>query len=242
MAKTKTKKLKNLKTRGKKDKQKENWQHTSNPATGQPHQPSQTWRKSAKKSAKRVDKLRNIFRNVRLWKKVIFLGTLSAISLWLFWRIPLPTKLSKEEVPVSTKLFDRNGKLIYEIYADKKSTPVKLDELPDYVRESTIAIEDKDFYKHYGISFTGVMRAAYKTYFGKNAKDLTLAEAALLAGLPAAPSYYSPFGARPEFSKGRQETVLKRMVEDGYITKKEADKAKDEELKYAEPEDLRAPT
>jgi len=314
MAKTKTKKLKNLKTRGQKDKEIEKLLHKSQSATRQTRQPSQTWRKSAKKSAKRVDKLRNIFRNVRLWKKVIFLGTLSAISLWLFWRIPLPTKLSKEEVPVSTKLFDRNGKLIYEIYADKKSTPVKLDELPDYVRESTIAIEDKDFYKHYGISFTGVMRAAYKTlikqklqggstltqqliknalltpertlkrkirefaltlvvetiyskdqilemylnqipyggtsygigaasetYFGKNAKDLTLAEAALLAGLPAAPSYYSPFGARPEFSKGRQETVLKRMVEDGYITQEEADKAKDEELKYAEPEDLRAP-
>ena len=289
MAKTKTKKLKNLKTKESRNKK---------------HQP-----RSEKKS-----KIRSLFKNVRLWKKVLFLGILSAIFSWLFWGIPLPTKLSKEEVPVSTKLFDRNGKLIYEIYAERKSTPVKLDELPDYIWESTVAIEDKDFYKHYGVSFTGVMRAVYKTlvkqklqggstltqqliknalltpertlkrkirefaltlvvetiyskdqilemylnqipyggtsygigaasetYFGKNAKDLTLAEATLLAGLPAAPSYYSPYGAHPELSKGRQEVVLMQMVEEGYIIQEDADKAKEEELKYAEPEKLRAP-
>ena len=92
----------------------------------------------------------------------------------------------------------------------------------------------------YGSTAYGV-GAASELYFGKNAKDLSLAEAALLSGLPAAPTKYSPFGAHPELAKGRQETVLKRMVEDKYITQEEADNAKASSLKYAEPESLRAP-
>jgi penicillin-binding protein 1A len=61
-------------------------------------------------------------------------------------------------------------------------------------------------------------------YFGKSAKDLNLPEAALLAGLPKAPSNYSPF-LHYEKAKQRQSYVLTRMVEDGYISQKEMDKA-----------------
>ena len=50
-------------------------------------------------------------------------------------------------------------------------------------------------------------------------KDLNLSEITLIAGLPAAPSRYSPFGSRPEAAKNRQETVLRRMTEDGAKTK-----------------------
>lgn len=247
-------------------------------------------------------------------KRTIFFGTILGISTWLFWGIPLPTKLTSQQVPVSTKLYDRTGELIYEIYSDKKSTPITLDELPDYVWQSTLSIEDKDFYKHHGVSFQGVFRALYNTafkgklqggstltqqliknvllspertvqrkirefaltmavetmyskdqilsiylnqipygstaygigaaselYFGKSAKDLTLAEGALLAGLPAAPSRYSPFGSRPELAKGRQESVLRRMVEDGYISQEDADSAASQELKFSEQEELKAP-
>lgn len=253
-------------------------------------------------------------KNIYTRKKAIFFSVLIGLFLWLFWGVPLPTNLSSDEYPVSTKLFDRKGKLIYEIYSDKRRTPIKLDELPDYVKEATIAIEDKDFYKHYGFSYSGIARAAYnivvqrklqggstltqqlvknvlltpertvrrklreffltivvegvysknqilemylnqipygstaygieaaaELYFGKSAKDLTLAEATLLAGLPAAPSRYSPFGARPELAKGRQETVLRRMVEEGYVTQEEADKAKEEDLNYAEITPPKAP-
>lgn len=237
-----------------------------------------------------------------------------AFLIWVFWGIPLPNKLLESQVPVSTKLYDRNGKLIYEIYADKRSSPVNIDELPDYVVNATIAIEDKDFYKHMGFSITGITRAAYNTvfkqklqggstltqqlvknalltpertikrkirelaitvvveimytkkqildlyfnqipygstaygigaaaelYFDKDAKDLTLAEAAILAGITAAPTKYSPFGAHPEMAKVRQDIVLKRMLEDKIITTEEADKAKNEEIKYAEPEKFKAP-
>jgi membrane peptidoglycan carboxypeptidase len=59
-----------------------------------------------------------------------------------------------------------------------------------------------------------------------------LAEGALLAGLPAAPSAYSPFGPTPELAFIRQEEVLRRMVDDGYITTEQAEAAKQEVLKF----------
>ena len=92
----------------------------------------------------------------------------------------------------------------------------------------------------YGSTAYGV-EAASEMYFNKSAKDLSLAEASLLAGLTQAPTRYSPFGANPDLAKGRQEVVLTRMVEDGVISEEEADIARKEELVFAEPEDLKAP-
>jgi penicillin-binding protein 1A len=65
----------------------------------------------------------------------------------------------------------------------------------------------------------GVQSAA-ENYFRKNAEDLTLDEAALLAGLPQAPSRYSPF-SNPESAKARRRYVLRRMQEDGYVSEEE---------------------
>jgi penicillin-binding protein 1C len=247
------------------------------------------------------------FQTERGRKRLFFFGVIIAISVYLFLGIPLPTKLSSSTIPVSTKLLDRNGNLIYEIYSDKRRSPIKLSDVPEYVKSATIAIEDKDFYKHRGFSFSGILRAAYKTafkqkleggstisqqlvknsllspertvkrkireflltiiiegiytkdqilemylnqipyggtaygieaasetYFGKSTKDLSLAEAALIAGLPQRPSTYSPFGAHPELAKARQEEVLKQMVESKSISQEDADKAKKEDLKFTE--------
>jgi len=69
----------------------------------------------------------------------------------------------------------------------------------------------------YGGTMWGIESAA-AGYFGKHAKDLTLTESVVLAGLPQRPSYYSPFGADPKAYIGRSEEVLRRMREDGYIT------------------------
>ena len=260
-----------------------------------------------------LTKSRFLYSTSRQRRRTIFISIVTIILLWLFWGIPLPTKLTSKQAPVSTKLFDRNGKLIYEIYTDKRRSPIKLEDLPEYVREATIAIEDKDFYKHYGFSVRGMTRAIYnivfkrklqggstltqqlvktalltpertvrrkirefvlstvvetiyskdqilemylnqipygstaygieaasELYFGKASKDITLAEAALLCGLPAAPTAYSPFGAHPERAKERQETVLRRMVEDGYISQVEADKAKEDILNYAKVDNSKA--
>lgn len=83
----------------------------------------------------------------------------------------------------------------------------------------------------YGGTAYGI-EAAAQTYFGKNAKDLDLAESALLAGLPQSPSLYSPFGSHPEYAKERQEQVLKAMKDQGFITEAQEKKAKAEKLKY----------
>lgn len=82
---------------------------------------------------------------------------------------------------------------------------------------------------YFGNGAYGVQAAAY-TYFGKSAEELTLAEAALLAGLPKSPNYYSPFD-NMKSAKERQATVLEQLVKYGYISQNDADKAKAEELK-----------
>ena len=71
--------------------------------------------------------------------------------------------------------------------------------------------------------------AAAENYFEKPVSDLTLAEAAMLAGLPQAPSRYSPF-RYPEKAKERQEYVLQRMATEGYIGKDQAEAAARAEL------------
>ena len=77
----------------------------------------------------------------------------------------------------------------------------------------------------YGSSAYGI-EAASQTFFSKSAKDLTLPEAALLAALPNAPTYYSPFGEHTDDLKARQELALQRMANQGYITQQQADDAK----------------
>lgn len=77
------------------------------------------------------------------------------------------------------------------------------------------------------------VQAAAKTFFGKDVEDLTLAECALIAGLTQRPAAYDPF-KHPEAAKGRRAKVLANMVEHGYITQSEADKANAEELQLAQ--------
>lgn len=83
----------------------------------------------------------------------------------------------------------------------------------------------------YGGTAYGI-EAASETYFGKHANELKLEEASLLAGLPEAPSVFSPFGSHPELAKNRQILVLKAMLRDGYITKKQYDAAVKAPLNY----------
>src|SRR3989304_8257144 len=257
--------------------------------------------------------LKNQLSSTRARKRLLFFSVLISSSLYLFWGIPLPINLANAQ-PVSTRILDRNGKLIYEIYSDKRRSPIVLSDLPQHIAQATISIEDKDFYKHKGFSYTGIARALFKTvvkqdvqggstitqqlvknallsnertirrkaqeliltmivesiytkdqiletylntipyggttygieeaseiYFSKPSKDLDLAQAALLAGLPQRPSTYSPFGAHPELAKSRQEEVLKQMVANKYITQEESDKALAEELIYTKFSPTQAP-
>ena len=112
------------------------------------------------------------------------------------------------------------------------------------IKEAILAIEleikySKDeifgFYLNqvpYGSNAYGI-EAASQTFFNKNAKDLTLGQAALLAALPQAPSYYSPYGSHFNELKARQEYILERMYKFGYISEQELSAVKQEELSFA---------
>nr|WP_255517073.1 penicillin-binding protein 1A [Herbaspirillum sp. SJZ099] len=76
--------------------------------------------------------------------------------------------------------------------------------------------------------------AAARTYFGKDLKDVTLAEAAMLAGLPKAPSAYNPI-VNPKRAHIRQQYILQRMLDVGFITQAQYDAASKEELKVRTP-------
>ena len=79
------------------------------------------------------------------------------------------------------------------------------------------------------------MGAASERYFGKPPSELTLPEAAMLAGLPQAPSVYNPL-INYETAKQRQAAVLDLMARNGFITAFEADRAKLERLQFSTPE------
>lgn len=82
---------------------------------------------------------------------------------------------------------------------------------------------------YYGNGAYGI-EAASRYYFGKDAKDLTLAEASLLAGIPKGPSYYAP-DEHFDNAKKRQQIILNEMVKDGFITKQQALTAHNKPLK-----------
>lgn len=250
-------------------------------------------------------KLLSNFSKTLLILVVGFMLILFSAIVFFATQIPSPQELTNRDIASSTKIFDRNGELLYDIYQNQNRTPIKLSEVPSFVKDATIAIEDKDFYKHAGFSIPGILRsvfelvvhrrveggstltqqlvknallsgertlsrkfkefilaiqverayskdqilemylneipyggtsygieAAANLYFGKSAKDLDLAEAALLAGLPQRPSVYSPYGTNPKLSKVRQKEVLRRMVDDGYITQDLERSAENESLTY----------
>ncbi|MGI5827449.1 MAG: transglycosylase domain-containing protein [Patescibacteria group bacterium] len=228
---------------------------------------------------------------------LLFTLTLTAAFAWYAKDLPQPDKIVRRE-GFATKIYDRNDVLLYEVFADEKRIPVELNQVPDYLKLATIAIEDKNFYGHEGFDPKGYLRIVYnllfkqrliggstltqqtvknvlltsdrtlsrklkelvlaiqierrytkdqilqiylneapyggtawgvvaaaETYFGKHVQDLNLIESAILAGMPQSPSYYSPYGSNPEAFKGRTRDVLRRMREDGYISKEQEEQA-----------------
>jgi 1A family penicillin-binding protein len=79
---------------------------------------------------------------------------------WMSRDLPNPNALLDRDVAQSTKIYDRTGEvLLYEIHGDEKRTLVSIAEIPDHMKGATVAIEDKDFYKHHGVSWRGLIRA-----------------------------------------------------------------------------------
>lgn len=88
------------------------------------------------------------------------------IFAWYAKDLPSPSKLS-QVANASTIFLDRNSKVLYDMYKDKNRLPATFDEIPQYLKQATIAIEDKNFYKHSGISQFGILRAMINIALGK---------------------------------------------------------------------------
>ncbi len=238
--------------------------------------------------------------------------TLSIAALFAYFRKDIdsirPEELAKRVQTTLTRYYDRNGVLLWEDKGDGNYRhTVESSDISDRMRQATVAIEDRDFYNHKGISITGLIRATLnnasggstqggstltqqlvkqvffaeeskergikgiprkikelilaievermynkdqiialylnespyggrrngvesgaRTYFGKSSKDLTIAEAALLAGIPNQPGLYDPYNtAGHEALIKRQHKVIDAMLELNYITEAEAKEAKE---------------
>ena len=263
----------------------------------------------------------------------VLAGVLLIGSLFLYYRRELdairPGELAKRVQTTVTEYQDRNGVPLWEDKGEENYTiAVKSDQISEQLKQATIAIEDRDFYDHSGISITGIIRSVFnnvqggstqggstltqqlvkqvffepsefqkrgingiprkikeailaievermfdkdqiltlylnessyggrrngvesgaQTYFKKSAKEVTLAEAALLAAIPNQPGLYDPYNtAGNELLVARQHKVLDDMVRQGNISQKEADDAKKiailQEIEPAEDQfkNIRAP-
>jgi penicillin-binding protein 1A len=225
---------------------------------------------------------------------VLFAGGLTAGIVSSYSRnLPDINKMADFQPSRSTRVYARDGTLLANLYHENRIW-IPLDQIPPLLRNAFVATEDTRFYRHHGIDFGGIARAAWAdyrhkqfqgastitqqlaralflsnevsisrkiqeallameieryytkneilerylnliylgsgaygveaashTYFGTSVSHLTLAQAAILAGLPAAPSDYSPYTSL-EHAKERQAHVLERMVSSGYITQRQA--------------------
>lgn len=91
----------------------------------------------------------------------LFTGFLFA---WYSRDLPRPDKVQRT-TGLSTIIYDRREKSLYDIYRDQNRVPIELSEVPAVLKNATIAIEDKDFYKHQGFSLKGIFRAFINTLF-----------------------------------------------------------------------------
>lgn len=256
-------------------------------------------------------------------KEVIYvvfgLGFLFATFLiFLLATLELPdfNDFINRKVEASTKIYDRTGQVVlYNFYENIKRTPVEFDNISPYVKNAVIAIEDKDFYNHNGISLRAIARVfwvafenggdfsqggstinqqiiknsilsrektvnrkvkelllaikldrelskdeilniylndspfggniygveeASQLYFNKKAKDINLAEAAYLAAIPNAPTYYWPYGNHREDLEKRKNLILKLMFDQNKITDKEYEDAKNNYIEFKDPKNLSA--
>ncbi len=265
-------------------------------------------------------------RRGRRLRRFFLIGVLAAIGLAAalavaaavaLQNLPSPEDLFQRRIVQSTKIYDRSGAvLLYEIHGEERRTVIPFGEIPEAVKQATIAAEDANFYRHGGLDFKGIARAlltdiaaldfrqggstitqqlvknsflghertirrklkeallavsletrlskdeilnlylnqipygsnaygieaAAQTFFGRHARELSGGEAALLAALPKAPSYYSPYGQHKDELLARKDRILERMAGLGSISPEEAERARAEKLRFLPAtKNIRAP-
>ncbi|HLK11212.1 MAG TPA: PBP1A family penicillin-binding protein [Candidatus Binatia bacterium] len=250
-----------------------------------------------------------MLRRLLLWSltAVLLAGGLVGFVVYreITTNLPPVDQLLRYQPPVSTRIFADDGTLIGELYVERRYL-VPLERVPPQVRLAFLAAEDANFYRHHGVSWLGILRAALanlahhqvvqggstitqqvvknlllstersyerklkelvlavrletklskddilylylnqiyfgagaygiaaaaRAFFDQDVSQLTIAQAALLAGLPQAPSRYDP-QRHPRQAIARQRYVLDRMREVGFITREQYDAAVAEPLVFA---------
>ena len=114
-------------------------------------------------------KLRTV-KLVRLAAMVGLIGVVGAViaffALFAYYSkdLPKPGEIVQRQ-GFSTRIFDRNGEFLYDLYDNERRTPIKIDQVPEHVKQATIAIEDKDFYNHQGFDVRTIVRIPYNLVF-----------------------------------------------------------------------------
>lgn len=96
----------------------------------------------------------------------VILGLIAffALYFWVSKDLPKAGQVVKRE-GFTSKILDRNGKLLYDLYADTRTDPVTISQVPGTLKEATVAVEDKDFYKHAGVDPLTPFRIVYNYVF-----------------------------------------------------------------------------
>jgi penicillin-binding protein 1C len=262
---------------------------------------------------------KKVVREIAVGLLALFLVIGGAFFLWISsFKIPDLSSFETRKVLQSTKIYDRTGKvLLYDVHQDVKRTIIPYGDISRNIKNATIAIEDTEFYQHYGIKPTAILRAVFanilglgysqggstitqqvvknsllttekklsrklkewvlalklervldkesilsmylnespyggnvygveeasQTFFGKHASEVTLAESAYLASLPNAPTYYSPYGNNRKRLEERKNLVLRKMLENKFVTDTEYKNALAEKVEFKTIEDrgIKAP-
>jgi len=102
-----------------------------------------------------------------LYGLIVAIIAIPILFLWYSRDLPTPGKLVTSRYTDATRIFDRNGELLYSVYQDQNRTYVKLPEIPKKLQQATISIEDKDFYKNNGFSPISYLRVARDALLGR---------------------------------------------------------------------------
>jgi len=98
---------------------------------------------------------------------------ISLVFAWYARDLPSPGKLS-QNTSASTVFYDRDGKIIYEMYKDKNRIPVGYNDISDWLKKATVAIEDKNFFSHKGVSELGIIRSVINLIFKRRLEEVLL--------------------------------------------------------------------
>ncbi|PIT93311.1 MAG: hypothetical protein COU06_00590, partial [Candidatus Harrisonbacteria bacterium CG10_big_fil_rev_8_21_14_0_10_38_8] len=109
---------------------------------------------------KKSKKLKNLF--LLTFGVILLIGLVGFIALFItINNLPSVELLQSRHINESTKIFDRTGEvLLFELYGEERRTVIPFDQIPEIVKQSTLVIEDVNFYNHGAVDIKGILRAA----------------------------------------------------------------------------------